>query len=367
MRHIHSALALAALPFLATSASADVVEISASKDNSIYGENAALANGSGDYLFSGQTAQANTRRALIAFDVASAIPAGATINSVTLTLHCSQTISSTHNVGLYRLLADWGEEGSDAPGQEGGGTAALPGDATWSDNFFTFSTWSTPGGDAAATASAITPVTNSFTMYDWSGSGMVADVQDMLDNPGSNFGWLIRHVNESGAVTAKRFDSRSNFDPSFRPKLTVDFDSGGGGCSSSTFCSSDVNSTGGAALISFSGSCVVSDNAFTLEAAPVPNQPGIFYYGLNQLNGGNGVAFGNGTRCVGGMGSSIYRLPPSFASGNAFSYTADLTNPPGAAGLITTGSTWNFQCWFRDPAAGGAGFDLSDGLEVTFQ
>jgi hypothetical protein len=28
--------------------------------------------------------------------------------------------------------------------------------------------------------------------------------------------------------------------------------------------------------------------------------------------------------------------------------------------------THRFQCWFRDPAAGGASFDLSNGLEVTF-
>jgi hypothetical protein len=33
---------------------------------------------------------------------------------------------------------------------------------------------------------------------------------------------------------------------------------------------------------------------------------------------------------------------------------------------ITAGSTWNFQFWFRDPVAGGASFNLSDGLGVTF-
>ena len=37
-----------------------------------------------------------------------------------------------------------------------------------------------------------------------------------------------------------------------------------------------------------------------------------------------------------------------------------------AATQITAGSTWNFSAWFRDPAAGGAFFNLSDGLEVTF-
>ena len=46
--------------------------------------------------------------------------------------------------------------------------------------------------------------------------------------------------------------------------------------------------------------------------------------------------------------------------------TLDYTNPPQAAGQITVGSTWNFQFRYRDPAAGGAYFNLSDGLEITF-
>ena len=47
-------------------------------------------------------------------------------------------------------------------------------------------------------------------------------------------------------------------------------------------------------------------------------------------------------------------------------FLLDNTNPPSAATQITAGSTWNFQAWFRDPAAGGAFFDLSDGLCLTF-
>ena len=44
----------------------------------------------------------------------------------------------------------------------------------------------------------------------------------------------------------------------------------------------------------------------------------------------------------------------------------DLTLPPADAGpgMIQAGDTWNFQFWYRDPAAGGAGFNLSDGLEA---
>lgn len=33
---------------------------------------------------------------------------------------------------------------------------------------------------------------------------------------------------------------------------------------------------------------------------------------------------------------------------------------------ISAGSTWSCQAWFRDPAAGGAGFGSPDGLEIPF-
>jgi hypothetical protein len=73
------------------------------------------------------------------------------------------------------------------------------------------------------------------------------------------------------------------------------------------------------------------------------------------------VAFGNGFRCVGG---AVLRLGQH------------ATNPSGVATVainfgavptpITVGSTWKFQYWYRNPAAGGALFNLSNGLSVTF-
>jgi hypothetical protein len=49
------------------------------------------------------------------------------------------------------------------------------------------------------------------------------------------------------------------------------------------------------------------------------------------------------------------------------SHALDFGNPPALSGQITAGSTWHFQAWFRDPGAGGAFFDLSNGLTITFQ
>jgi hypothetical protein len=51
---------------------------------------------------------------------------------------------------------------------------------------------------------------------------MRADVQSWLDEPGTNFGWLLRG-NEATLSTAKRFDSRENPILANQPVLVVDY------------------------------------------------------------------------------------------------------------------------------------------------
>ena len=100
------------------------IVLGTSKDNTLYSESGALSNGAGVYFFAGElgtTGHSAIRRGVIAFDIADSIPAGSTINSVTLTLHVSRTAPSfaALTVELHRLLADWGEGTSDA-GTPGG-------------------------------------------------------------------------------------------------------------------------------------------------------------------------------------------------------------------------------------------------------
>ena len=52
---------------------------------------------------------------------------------------------------------------------------------------------------------------------------MIADVQMWLDDPGSDYGWLLLG-DESTTRTTKRFDTRENSVPSNRPVLTVEFE-----------------------------------------------------------------------------------------------------------------------------------------------
>ena len=52
------------------------------------------------------------------------------------------------------------------------------------------------------------------------------------------------------------------------------------------------------------------------------------------------------------------------ALGGWLSHAVDFTDPGSAASALPIGSTRYIQAWYRDPAAGGAGFNLSDGLEL---
>jgi carbon monoxide dehydrogenase subunit G len=149
------------------------------------------------------------------------VPAGATITDVNLQLRMSRTLAGPTTVGLHRVLKDWGEGTSNAAGQEGGGAPASTGDATWVHTFFDTQTWTTQGGDFAAATSAST-VVSSIGPYNWTGAGLVDDVQRWIDDPSTNFGWELLG-DESSTMSAKRFDSRETAVASNRPVLTITY------------------------------------------------------------------------------------------------------------------------------------------------
>lgn len=207
-----------------------VVTIDASKDNTLYEDPAgALSNGAGDHLFAGKTGMDSIRRGLIAFDISAAIPSGATITRVALSLNVSKVASaSTQEVALIPMAADWGEGLSDAPLEEGMGTAATDGDATWIHSFSPSFFWNTPGGDFASGTTATVSVAGTGAHTFVSTAAMIADVQVWLDSPANNWGWLVVGT-ESSSGTAVRFDTRENGIMANRPALTIDYDLGGGG------------------------------------------------------------------------------------------------------------------------------------------
>jgi hypothetical protein len=220
---LHTLLLTAALGFIGAGlASAAIINITPSKDNTLYEFDPVegdVSNALGIHFFTGVTAMAEIRRGVLAFDIAGSIQPGSTITGVSLSLNCSRVFNDTaRTTELHKLLADWGEGTSDAPGEEGDGTPATPNDATWRHRFFDTIFWAVQGGDFSATVSAsqsVGPVGH----YTWNSAQMVADVQSWLDNPASNFGWLVLG-DESGSGTAKRFDTRESASP---PVLTIEF------------------------------------------------------------------------------------------------------------------------------------------------
>ncbi len=93
-----------------------------------------------------------------------------------------------------------------------------------------------------------------------------------------------------------------------------------------------------------------------------PNKPSLFFQGQNPLNGGNGVQFGDGLRCVGG---AVIRLQVviSDGAGNALSNLG-----VAQAGGMQPGNPGFYQCWYRDPNNGpcGTGFNVSNGYIIEW-
>jgi hypothetical protein len=199
---------------------AQLANINPIKDNTLYQYVPAdgdRSNALGIHFFTGETADGELRRGVLAFDIAGNVPAGSTILGVTLSMNMSRTPFDTARiVELHKLLADWGEGTSDANNEEGMGAPATTNDATWRHRFFDTIFWTTEGGDFSATVSASQSV-GPIGVYTWSALQMVADVQSWLDNPAANFGWLVLG-DESAIATAKRFDTRESANP---PVLTI--------------------------------------------------------------------------------------------------------------------------------------------------
>jgi hypothetical protein len=224
-----SALAagLALVAMLSGVATAASVEMQAAKDNTLYIDTEGFVSGALiDGIFAGVNAGGQARRGLLEFDVAGALPAGATITSVRLVLQMSRTVSGAIDVGIHPVAAEWGEGTSVAEFGNGGGGAggqSTTGDATWLHTFFPSTFWSDPGGDFSLGASATISVSG-IASYTWGSTAeMVADVQGWLDDPSSNHGWLVLG-DETTTATAKKFNSRENGNPSSRPKLIVEYE-----------------------------------------------------------------------------------------------------------------------------------------------
>jgi hypothetical protein len=343
------------------SARAQVTTLVSDRDSTIYSSGANLSNGAGEHLFAGASVHTSTvRRGLLHFDVPANVPAGSVIQRVDLRMNMSQTIAGPNLVRLHRATADWGEGTSHATGGEGGGALATSGDATWTLRMFPSVPWSNAGGDFSLASSAECVVDQDGLCVWNSTPALVADVQQWLDAPAANFGWFVIHADEASQPSAKRFDSRENSNPALRPRLTIEFTPPACGLVTS-YCVAGPNSVGTGALLAHSGSTSLAANAFVLEASQLPAGTNhLFFLGSTAAQ----IPFGAGYRCI---AAPIARLGPpavTSAAGTA-SRVLDFTAPP-LLGSLSPGDVRDFQCWYRDPAGGGTGQQLSDALSARF-
>lgn len=198
-------------------------EFAPNKDNSIFSES---QNSSGvGKLYTGKNSAGNLRRSLIHFDVSS-IPANANIENVTLSVDVekngpSSTSSDKHYI--YGLSNDWGEGISNPSG--GSGAPAVAPDATWTDNMFGSSVWTTPGGDYINTEISTTNFTTLTGDYVFpSTAEFISLVQSWVENSSNNYG-VILLSEESTSGTARRFGSKDAGTP---PTLTITYTTGTG-------------------------------------------------------------------------------------------------------------------------------------------
>ena len=164
------------------------------------------------YLYAGKTGPNRgpyLRRALLAFDIAGQVPAGAVIQSAQLSLYQNKAGpgAAGTSMALHRLTQTWGE-GTSLNVTGGYGAQATTNDATWQRRFYNTSSWSTVGGTYIFTASATKLVSSGLMTWDSATQPTLkTDVQGWLDTPANNAGWILRG-DEATNETACRFDSK---------------------------------------------------------------------------------------------------------------------------------------------------------------
>jgi hypothetical protein len=354
-------LAVLALPLFGAPAAAQV-QLAPARDAMMFEDSGSLGNGGGYFFIVGRTGGMNSfykKRSLIAFDIASRLPAGATVTSASLSLYMRKTVSGPQTVRMHRAARAWGEGSSYATG--GNGVQATPGDVTWTDTFYPGQKWSQPGGDFLAQLSA-SQVVDDLGWYTWSSAQLTADVQAMLDNPQNDFGWILIG-NETGQKTTKMFGSRTGFSHEV-PYLTVSYT-----VPLQSYCTSGTSASGCQATVSASGTpSATAPAGFVLSATGVEGlKDGLFFFGTA---GRQANAWGNSSsyQCVvppvarGGLlpsAGTVGACDGGFDQDLNARWTARPAQNPGPGAVVQA------QLWYRDPqSTSNQTTTLTNALEV---
>jgi len=139
----------------------------------------------------------NRQRGVVRFDLSSFSP-GTTITSATLSLYAYDEAAirgSTGYYGAYRLTTAWSD------------TAC-----TWN------SPWTSPGGDFEATPDATAP--KQAVALVWYDFDVTTRVQQWIDTPSGNYGWIIKCTDEMLHNQDNLYQSDTT-NAQYRPKLEI--------------------------------------------------------------------------------------------------------------------------------------------------
>lgn len=131
-------------------------------------------------------------------------------------------------------------------------------------------------------------------------------------------------------------------------------------CSSSGYCTSLPNSTGKSASIGAQGDASRQLNNLVISAVGLPDTANsMLVSGTSAVD--PGTPFGNGLLCVGG---TLIRHGIHVANGGVILDAQDMQSPEYIG--VQPGDTRYYQVIYRDPPAGGALFNTTDAVAVTF-
>lgn len=141
------------------------------------------------------------------------------------------------------------------------------------------------------------------------------------------------------------------------------FDAGAPGFA--RFCPGAVNSTGVGARIAARGTTHVASASLWLDAFDAPaGSLGMFVYGQP----GSAFPYGSGQLCLSPLAPGIARtatIGAFDAAGRRLSVELPYASLPAHAPILA-GSTWAFQCVYRDIAAAGPTFNVTDAIQLAF-
>lgn len=179
-----------------------------------------------------------TGRPLLKFELATALPANAVIESASLYFRvviAPMEGAVTSTMEAFPVLFDWGEGNktyTDPQRPMNSTQPATAGEATWTHRFHgdDAQRWQEPGGALFDQDFSEDPSFSAFLQTDagrdyhrpLTASGLDV-LRQWLANPASNFGWVLVSEREGTLFTGRQIASREFATPEHRPQLTINY------------------------------------------------------------------------------------------------------------------------------------------------